>query len=71
MKIMDPWDLMAEAEELRKQWQAALDEYETAEMDGRPAAERARLHAAQEKLRGAYLTKAQAAVDANLAEHRK
>ncbi len=68
---MVAWDLMTEAEELRKKWQAALAEYETAEMNGRPAAVRAKLHAAQEKLRGLYLAQARAAVDASLAEHKK
>jgi hypothetical protein len=68
---MDAWELMAEAEELRKKWQAALDEYETAREEGRPAAEIAKLDATQEKLKGVYLTKAKAAVDANLAEHKK
>jgi hypothetical protein len=68
---MDPWDLMAEAEELRKRWHAALIEYETAKEQGRPAAEIAKLDAAQKQLKGAYLTKAKAAVDANLAEHKK
>jgi putative sterol carrier protein len=43
----------------------------TAEMNGRPAAVRAKLHAAQEKLRGLYLAQARAAVDASLAEHKK
>jgi hypothetical protein len=40
-------------------------------MNGRPAAVRAKLHAAQEKLRGLYLAQARAAVDASLAEHKK
>ncbi len=62
---------MVEAEELRKKWQAALDEYETARKEGWPADEVAELDASQEKLKGAYLTKAKAAVDANLAEHKK
>ena len=66
---MGPWDLMAEAEELRKQWQAARAEYATAMEEGRSALEIAKLDAAQEKLKGAYLSKAQAAVDANVAEH--
>src|SRR6266851_4582269 len=35
-------DLMAEAEELRKKWYAALIEYETAKEQGRPAAPRSR-----------------------------
>jgi hypothetical protein len=48
-----------------------LDEYETAREEGRPAAEIAKLDATQEKLKGVYFTKAKAAVDANLAEHRK
>jgi hypothetical protein len=71
MKVMDPWDLMAEAEELRKKWQAALDEYETARQEGRAVAEITKLGAAQEKLKGLYLTKVKAAVDASLAEHKK
>src|SRR5260370_22879943 len=34
---MVPLELMAEAEELRKMWQAALDEYATARQEGRPS----------------------------------
>src|SRR6266851_3824598 len=63
--------LVAEAEELRTKWQAARAEYEAAMEEGRSALELAKLDAAQEKLKGAYLTKAKAAVDANLAEHSK
>jgi hypothetical protein len=62
---------MAEAEELRKKWHAALIEYETAKVEGRPATEIAQLDAAQKQLKGAYHTKAKAAVGANLAEHNK
>jgi hypothetical protein len=68
---MVAWDLMTEAEELRRKWQAALHEYATARQQRRPAAERAKLHAAQEKLKDRYLSKAKAAVDASLAEHKK
>ncbi len=68
---MDPVELMAEAEELRKMWQAVLDEYATARQEGRPTAELEKLDAAQEKLKDAHLTKAKAAVDAGLAEHSK
>jgi hypothetical protein len=71
MKIMDPWDLMAEAEELRKKWHAALIEYEAAKEHGRPAAEIANLDAARTQLKRAYLSKAKAAGDGNLAEYRK
>jgi hypothetical protein len=60
IKTMDR-DLMAEAAELRKKWQAALDEYATAKVQGRAAAEIAKLDAAQDQLKGAYLTKAKAA----------
>jgi hypothetical protein len=66
MKVVDPWDLMAESEELRKKWHAALIEYETARKEGLPADEVAELDAAQEKLKGAYLSKAKAAIDASL-----
>ncbi len=62
---------MVEAEELRKKWHGALIEYETAKEQGRPAAEIAKLEVAQKQLKGAYLTKAKVAVDANLAEHKK
>jgi hypothetical protein len=68
---MAPWDLMAEAEELREKWQAARAEYEAAMEEGRSAIEISKLDAAQEKLKGAYLSKAKAAVDANLADHEK
>src|SRR5260370_8387246 len=68
---MDDLNLMAEAEELRKKWQVARAEYEAAIEEGRSALELARLDAAEETLKGAYLTKAKAAVDANLAEHSK
>jgi hypothetical protein len=61
IKTMAPWDLMAQAAELRKEWQAALDEYATAKVQGRAAAEIAKLDAAQDQLKGAYLTKAKAA----------
>jgi hypothetical protein len=63
--------LMAEAEELRTKWQAARAEYETAMEEGRSALEIVKLDADQEKLKGAYLTKAKAAVDADLAQHKK
>jgi hypothetical protein len=62
---------MAEAEELRKKWHAASIEHETAKVEGRPSTEIAKLDAAQKQLKDAYLTKAKAAVDANLAEHKK
>src|SRR5260370_2078709 len=68
---MDDLNLMAEAEELRKKRQVARGEYEAAIEEGRSALELARLDAAEETLKGAYLTKAKAAVDANLAEHSK
>ncbi len=70
-KAMDPWKLMLEADELRIKWQAVLDEYATARQEVRPTAELEKLDAAQEKLKRAYLSKAKAAVDANLAEHKK
>src|SRR5260370_5573817 len=63
--------LLAEAEEIRRKWQAARAEYETAKEEGRPAAEIAKLNAAQTQLKGAYLTKAKAAVDAGLTGHSK
>jgi hypothetical protein len=69
MKVINPRDLMAEAEELRKKWHAALIDYEAAKEKGRPAAEIANLDAARKQLKGAYLSKAKAAVDAKLAEH--
>src|SRR5260370_10047269 len=63
--------LLAEAEEIRRKWQAARAEYETAKEERRPAAEIAKLNAAQTQLKGAYLTKAKAAVDAGLTDHSK
>ncbi len=68
---MEPWKLVAEIEELRKMWQVAWDEYRMAKEEGRPAAEVARLNAAQKRLRTLYLTRARAAFDAGLAEHKK
>ena len=68
---MDAWDLMAEAEQLRKKWQAALDECEAAQEDGRSTEEIAKLDSAEEKLRVGYLAKAKEAVAASLAERKE
>jgi hypothetical protein len=70
-KTVDAWDLMAEAEELRKKWQAAMDECVAAQEEGRAIAEIAKLDSAQERLKDAYLAKGKEAVAASLAERKE
>src|SRR5260370_19416266 len=70
-KTMNPLDLMAEAEELKKKWHVALGEVEKAKKEGRPTVEIAKLVAAEQELLAASRAKRDAALAANLAEQKK
>ena len=60
--MSEAWDLMQEAEGLRKKWRAAEDEYEHARNEGRSAAELDSLREDSERLKAEYFEKAKAAV---------
>jgi hypothetical protein len=62
LDVSEAWDLMQEAERLREQWRAAVEEYERARDEGRPSREVDSLRAKSESLKKEYFEKAKAAV---------
>jgi ElaB/YqjD/DUF883 family membrane-anchored ribosome-binding protein len=60
--MSEAWDLMQQAERLRKRWHAAEEEYEDARAEGKPAAELDSLRQKSERLKAEYFEKAKAAV---------
>jgi hypothetical protein len=60
--VSEAWDLMQQAERLRKQWRAAEEEYERARELGKPPPELAPLQEKIERLKKEYFEKAKAAV---------
>jgi hypothetical protein len=60
--MSEAWELMQEAERLRKQWRAAEEELQKARDQGRPAEELDTLRQKSERLKAEYFEKAKAAV---------